>query len=387
MNLFSALIVSSIFLSLCACSSIKKEAAERVFTIDRKWARYTPIDLYLGASLNHRMQPLLFGEYVIQGNSIDGIRAYRKNTGAPVWQRHFSGGVEIGAALSGSNLLFGAGDGFFYSLDAYTGTTRWSFPIKSEGLGEPTVQGDVVYFVAGNGTTYAVNINSGEQIWFYSRVASRPMTIRGSSQPTIVGQSLILGFSDGNLVALNKDTGSMMWERPLGSDERFSDIDAKPVLFKGQLYISAYDGKLYSLDPQTGKVNWSVDHGGFTAPEIHENKIYVSSSTGEVLCLELSTGKKLWSYKVSGQGVATAPVYYRGLILFGEWRGNMVALDALSGEVVDSYSTGVGITSAPTIDIDTATLYVMTADANLFVFGLNWKKQWERWEWQRSPYL
>lgn len=378
--------LSALLLSISACSSFKKEAAERVFTIDRKWARYTPKDIYLGSSLNHRMQPVLFGEYVIQGNSIDGIRAYKKTTGAPIWQRHFNGGVEIGAAISGSNLLFGAGDGFFYSLDAYTGRTRWSFPIKSEGLGEPTVQGDIVYFVAGNGTTYAVNINSGEQVWFYSRVASRPMTIRGSSQPTVVGNALILGFSDGNLVALNKETGSLMWERPLGSDERFSDIDAKPVLFEGQLYVSAYDGKLYSLDPQTGKVNWSVDHGGFTAPEINSNKIYVSSSLGEVLCLDLKSGKQIWSYRVP-TGAATAPVYYRGLILFGEWQGKMVALDALSGELVDSYATGVGVTSTPTIDIDTGTLYVMTADANLFVFGLNWKKQSEKWEWQKSPYL
>ena len=371
---------------LTACSSLKMESSARIFQIDRKWARYTPQENYLGPRLNHRMSPLLFGEYVIQGNSIDGIRAYKKNTGTSVWKRHFKGGVEVGAAISGSHLLFGANDGFFYGLDAYTGKTRWKFPMKSEGLGAPTVSQGVVYFTTGNNTVYAVSIESGEQLWFYSRVSSRSMTVRGASQPTVVKDTLYIGHSDGTIVALNKKTGSIKWERPLGSTERFADIDARPIYFKNRLYVSAYDGKFYSLNPSTGDIFWSTDDGGFNAPEINEGRIYISTSTGSVVCLELSSGKRLWSYKVS-QSVATAPVYYRGLILFGEWQGQLIALDALTGKKVDSYATGRGVSSTPVLDLKSETIYVMTVDANLFAFALKWKKQWERWEWQKSPYL
>lgn len=368
------------------CSSLKKQTAERSFDFQRKWARHTIDGLYLGPRLNHKMAPLIFGEYIIQGNAVDGIRAYKKDSGAPVWSRFFDGGVEAGAALSGTTLLFGANDGFFYALDAYTGRTKWSFPIKSEGLGVPTVDGSTVYFVAGNNIVYAVNIESGEQLWFYSQMESASMTVRGVSQPTVVGDSVIVGFSDGSLYSLVKTTGTIQWERKLGGDDRFKDVDAKPLLHGGNIYVPAYDGQLYALDAVKGTTVWSTSDGGFTTPVIQGDTLYTSTSNGLVQALALSSGKKLWSYKVP-QGVSGAPVYYRGLIIFGEWQGGLVALDSQTGAEVARYQTGRGVTSVPVIDAEGQRVFVMSADANLFAFELAWRKQSERWEWEKSPYF
>lgn len=368
------------------CSSIRKQTSERNFKFHRKWARHTIDGVYLGPRLNHKMAPVLFGEYIIQGNAVDGIRAYKRDSGALVWSRHFDGGVEAGAALSGTTLLFGANDGFFYALDAYTGHTKWSFPIKSEGLGIPTVDGSTVYFLAGNNIVYAVNIDSGEQLWFYSQMESASMTVRGVSQPTVYGNSVIVGFSDGSLYSLVKSTGTIQWERKLGGDDRFKDVDAKPLLHEGRIYVPAYDGQLYALDAARGTTVWSTPEGGFVTPTVNGDTLYTSNSTGEVLALELSSGKKRWTYKVP-EGVSGAPVYYRGLIIFGEWEGGLVALDALTGEMVDRYQTGRGVTSSPVIDSEGERMYVMSADANLFAFELSWRKKSERWEWEKSPYF
>lgn len=385
MSFMKSLFFLSLIILLACCSSLKKNTSARFFEIDKKWARYTPAQIYLGPRKNHRMSSILFGDYIIQGNAIDGISAYKKSTGALVWTRRFDGGVEVGAALSGSNILFGANDGFFYALDAYNGKTRWSFPIKSEGLGVPTVSQGVVYFVAGNNTTYAISINSGEQLWFYSRVISKSMTVRGSAQPTVVGDSVYIGYSDGALVSLNKKTGSLKWERSLARNARFADIDAQAVFHKGRLYVTAYDGQLFSVNPDNGNIFWSTEDGGFTTPEIFEDRIFTSTSTGEVVALELSSGKRLWTYSLKNS-VATAPVYYRGLLIFGEWQGQLVALDAMNGKKVTTYSTGRGVTSTPAIDAEAKLMYVITADANLFALALNWKKQSEKWEWEKSPY-
>ena len=129
----SLLALSSGFLLLGAgCANLKAPRRAKEFVLERSWARNTVQKEYLGARINHVMEPVLFASLVIQGNEIDGLVAYNKTTGQKIWERSLSGGVTAGAKVDKGVLYFGAGDGFFYALDAETGQTKWSFPIKSK---------------------------------------------------------------------------------------------------------------------------------------------------------------------------------------------------------------------------------------------------------------
>jgi outer membrane protein assembly factor BamB len=90
------------------------------------------------------MPALILGEMVIQGNGIDGIKAYHKKSGRLKWSKKISGGVEVGADQKGGTIFFGANDGFFYAVDVNTGKTKWTFPLRSEGIGRPRVSDNVV---------------------------------------------------------------------------------------------------------------------------------------------------------------------------------------------------------------------------------------------------
>ena len=363
-----------------SCSLINADYQDNQFLFIRRWVRHTPTKDYVGYRISHVMEPVIAGNLVIAGNEFDGIRAYNKLTGQDKWKRYINGGVTASARLYDGTVYFGAGDGYFYALDARTGRTQWRFPIRSEGIGAPLVTPDTVYFLTGTNSAYAVDRKTGNQIWVYPRQDSASITVRGASEPTLIGDKLYAGFSDGFLVALDKARGTMVWEKQLNSAIRFRDVDAKPVLDNGRLYVSSYDGQLFCLDEKTGHTIWTDDQGGFTPVTIVGNRIYYSTSTRMVQALDKVSGKVLWSLNFKDT-VATQPVYYRGLVLFGEWDGPLVAVNARTGKTVAQFITGIGVTAMPTIDPKTSMVYLNTRDANLFALKMSLRSPMKDWPW------
>jgi len=369
-------------LTFLGCSLPKIKSSGRQFHFERAWARKTTqIDPLAYAKIN-QMAPLFFGELVIQGNSVDGLTAYEKSSGHVRWRKDIKGGVEGGAAIGKDTIFFGANDGFFYAVDAYTGRNRWTFPIRAEGLGRPLFVDGVVYFLAGNNMFYALSAGSGEQVWTYSRQDGANLTVRGASEPSASGDRILVGFSDGYLVALNKGTGGVVWERRLGTNPKFKDVDSKPLVRGDRIYVASYDGLFYALALKDGSIRWAGEEGGFQTAHLHEDKLFLGTSDGRVVSLDARSGKKVWELKLKSS-VASSPVYYRGLVLFGEWSGDLVAVDALSGQVVDRYSTGRGVISPVSVDFDAARAYVLGRDADLYAFRLSWQLPSVRWEWEK----
>lgn len=369
--------------SMIGCSHFGRERRQNEFHFQKSWARHTVLGEYLGARINHVMAPVLYEDLVIQGNEKDGIVAYKQKSGRRVWSREIQGGVTASAKEMGGVLYVGAGDGFFYALDAKTGATRWSFPIKSEGIGAPFVTADVVYFLTGNNGAYALRAQTGETIWFYSRVDGANITVRGASEPTVAGEYVYMGFSDGYVVALRKDKGTLVWEQKISEGLRFKDVDAKPVLDGENLYVSSYDGSLYCLKASTGSVVWTHEDGGFTPVTIDGAIVYFSTSTGKVLALEKTSGKIVWSRDLAAT-MAGQPILYRGLVIFGEWGGALRALDMRTGADVTQFVTGRGVTAMPVVNKETGYLYLMTIDANLFALKLNLQDRIGEWPWQQQ---
>lgn len=367
------------------CASFKSINAKKHFVFEKSWVRHTVSgDYYLGARINHVAEPILFSDLIIQGNELDGIVAYNKTTGQIKWKHYITGGVPSSARLFNGYLFFGGGDGFFYSINATTGATKWSFPLRAEGIGTPLVTEDVVYFLAGNNSAYALKTLTGEQVWFYSRPDPADITVRGASEPTLKGKYLYLGFSDGALVAIDKEKGSLLWEKQLAQSVRFHDVDSKPIIDGDRIYVSSYDGQLYCLNLSNGQTIWVNDEGGFTPVTVSDNSpniIFYSSSTRKVLALEKTSGKVIWATDLK-KTIAGSPTLYRGLVLIGEWSGSLRALDQLTGESVAFFETGRGVTAKPIVDESTQSVFVMTADANLFALKLDFKTKHTRLPWE-----
>ncbi len=195
-----------------------------------------------------------------------------------------------------------------------------------------------------------------------------PETVETRSQPTIAGGAIYVGGGDGTLYALDLDTGCTRWTYQAASSVRSGvvvspwdagDSEARPLVFFGDSL-----GYAYALDAVTGAEVWArrVEGHGFAlltgTPALHGDTLFVPVSSGE-------------------EGSAAIPTYE-----CCTFRGSLIALDAMTGETrwqtfmvgephVNGATeigtptlgpSGVAIWSAPLVDAARETVYVATGD-------------------------
>lgn len=378
--LFVVGLLSSMLLSGCSTfdSLASRTSEKREFQVREVWVRQGPEKDNLAFRKISRMTPLIAGDLVIEANALDGMVAYNQESGYQAWRLNIQHGVEAGAAIVNDRLFFGASDGSFYSVNAKTGKVLWTFPTRSENISDPlldTATG-IVYFLSGANVVYALEADSGRQVWMYSRQDNSNFSIRGGSKPALKDGALFVGFSDGALVSLNAKTGNLQWELPLNKNKKFRDIDSAPIVDGEQVYISGYDDKLYCINALKGDVQWKIDGGGYYPVTISGDKIYYSTTSGEVWALQKGNGQKIWSYKLS-EGIATQVRVYKGLAVFGESQGELKFLDANTGKQVAAFDPGRGIMSTPLVDDKTNHIYFISGEANVYAMEAKWSyPQW-----------
>lgn len=373
------LLLPLLLLGLAGCSTIESHLNDwnssatggRQFEVKTAWVRSTLAEQNLGFRKVNRMTPLLVGDLVIQGNGLDGISAYDRDSGHFKWRTSITNGVEASATRIRDRIFFGGSDGSFYSASASTGEVQWSFPTKAENLSEPLLNDGVVYFLAGNNVLYALDAATGRQVWLYSRQDTSQISVRGGSQPLFNNGVLYVGFSDGSLVALNAATGNVQWELQLNRNKRFRDVDAHPVLVDGQIFVGGYDDKLYCISAAKGEILWRVDGGTDSAVTIQGDRLYYSTSAGEVWALSKSNGTKLWAYKLK-EGIPTQVRMFKGVLVFGESQGSLRFLDANTGAVLGSFEPGRGILATPQVDESHNRVYFVSGEANLYAIDAGW---------------
>lgn len=364
-------------LVLSGCSSfdslMSRTAEKREFHVREVWVRQGPEKDNLAFRKINRMTPLVLGDLLIEANALDGIVAYNRDSGYEIWRLKILNGVEAGATVINDRLFFGASDGQFYSVNAKTGKVLWSFPTRSENIAEPLLDSTngIVYFLSGANVVYALDAESGRQVWLYSRQDTSSFSIRGGSKPALKDGNLFVGFSDGALVSLNAKTGNLQWELPLNRNKKFRDIDSSPVIDGDQIYISGYDDKLYAINAQKGDIQWRIDGGGYYPVTVAGDKLFYATTSGEVWALQKGNGQKLWSYKLK-EGIATQVKVYKGLAVFGESQGSLQFLDANTGKSVSSFDPGRGIMSTPLVDDRNNQVYFISGEANVYAMEAKW---------------
>lgn len=373
---------------LAGCSSLREaNNRNREFKIESSWTRQTTQSPYIGFRRMNRMTPIVTDQMVIQANAIDGIIAYRRGDGTELWRRKLVNGVEGGAQLVGDRLYFGASDGEFYALSVMDGRTIWTAPVRAETLAPPTIENGVVYFESGADVVYALDASTGKQIWLYNRQVTGNLSIRASTRPVVAGENLLVGFSDGFLVALRKRDGGLVWERKLGKSLRFRDVDATPVVDGSDIFVASFDAALYSLNAESGEVNWSLDDGAYVPVTLgtgrFSDRLFYSTATGKILAVEKKTGRVFSTLKIN-KGIPTQATLFKGFIVYGESEGGLVVADPENGQTVGRFDPGYGVVSRPAVIGSTGEAYFLSNGANLYALKMGYQRGTDLMPWQTA---
>lgn len=181
-------------------------------------------------------------------------------------------------------------------LDANTGRELWSAPVdrvftekRGNGpRGTPTVRGNHLYVMSGNGTVACVQVADGKVVW------RKEMTELGGNVPKwgytesvlVDGKHVLCtpGGSDGTITALDKDTGKVVWRSTGFTDEaQYASMVVAQINGKRQ-YVQLTMKNVVGLAPEDGKVLWKSAWPGRTAvvptPIVRDNLVYVTSGYG-----------------------------------------------------------------------------------------------------------
>ncbi len=288
------------------------------------------------------------------------------------WAFGYPGGTSAFGqpTLVGGRIFVGTDTGFVYSLDADSGCVYWSFqsiagvrnamtlgPIHTRGAAHRYA----VFFGDLKANTYAVDAETGEQIWtrhvednFATRVTAAPALYQGR---LYVPVSAWEGFSArvvdypcctavGSVSALDANTGKVIWktytiaERPRPTHKNSKGVqqwapagvpvwntptvDAK----RRAVYVGTGDASTYpapstsdailALDMGTGKIRWSQ--------QIHRNDAFLVGCSGSTVtenCPKVQGPD--WDVPMSPMLKKLADG--RTVIVFGTKPGDILALD------------------------------------------------------------
>lgn len=140
------------------------------------------------------------------------------------------------------------------------------------------------------------------------------------------------------------------WTLDLGAQ-----VTSTPLLAHGLLYVTAWDGVLYAVNPRNGKVKWRFETGSRqgiknSAAVTADGRVVVNAGVGDVFCLDARRGRLLWQTNVGNRDedyVWGAPTVAKGRVFVGiagdndnpASVGRLVALDLDTGAPLWEYTT------------------------------------------------
>jgi outer membrane protein assembly factor BamB len=208
---------------------------------------------------------------LIQKDGKQWLTALNAQTGRPAWQTELApeyknqqgDGPRATPTIAGDLVIALSGQGVLAAVGFSDGKAVWSRNVVTEVGGKvadygmassPLVVGDLVIVTVGapQATVAAYRFKSGELIW---KVGSEDPA--GYSSPALLdvgGKRQVVVFTGGSIVGLVPETGALLWRHAFETD--YDCNIATPLAVDGQIFVSAgenHGSVLLQLKPEGDK--------------------------------------------------------------------------------------------------------------------------------------
>ena len=324
------LIITLLALSLSGCATVsdwfaddeeieirRLKPIEAAFEPEIKW------DIDVGDGVEDyfsRLAPAVAYGKVFAASRDGIVVAIDQETGKKIWEQDFanyenysfkkamlwysnravSAKISGGLSVAYQSVYFGTEDGYVYALEESTGELKWKVGVKGEVISAPAVDAGVVLVNTTSGHLIALNPENGEQKWVTESDVP-PLTLRGVSAPAADSGGALIGTPSGKLKVSILETGMVAWETQIASPsgatelERIVDIDVKPLVFGGNVFVVSYNGTLSAVELRTGQVIWTREYGSYRNISIDGNRLFVVDNSSNIFAIDRRSGVELWS--------------------------------------------------------------------------------------------
>lgn len=185
---------------------------------------------------------------------------------------------------------------FIVAFDVATGKEAWATAHgkafrndQGDGpRGTPSVDGDRVYALGGNGDLTALDARTGKLVWtknVLQEFGGSNITWGISESPLVLGNKILVnaGGSDASIVALNKSDGSVIWK---SQSDKAGYSSAIPLSLNGLTQVVFFTSRrAVGLDANDGRLLWEYRKpangtANAATPIARGNRVFISSDYG-----------------------------------------------------------------------------------------------------------
>ena len=315
----------------------------------------------------------------------DGVvHAFDANTGAHLWTYKIPVPSKIESSAFGGGVSYSDGRAYadngvgeVVALDAASGKEIWKTKPGGPLRGAPTLAFNAVYVMSQDNQIYALNAADGSLLW--NQAASQGQTgIFGVAAPAAGQGTVIGGYSSGELAAYRYENGRELWLDALARTSistevgALTDVDADPIIDNGRVYALGQGGRMAAYELVTGQRVWELNLAGISTPAVAGEWIFTLTDDAQLLAIARNTGKVRWLTQLQAWKNVTKKtdkIFWTGPVLAGNrlWvassRGEIMAVDVMSGTPSEFRKLGHPISLAPVVA--TSTLYVLDDDGSI----------------------
>jgi outer membrane protein assembly factor BamB len=338
------------------------------------------IDAGRGSSLTARLasEPVVADGRVYTIDTLGTVRAFDARTGGKFWESQTPSDRGNEASLYGGGIAYDNGYiyatnglGYVAALDVRTGGISWRVRPGGPLRGAPTVANGAIYVMSQDNQIYSLKESDGSTNW--SQAASLEIAgVFGSASPAVGQGTVVAGFSSGELNAYRYENGRMVWQDALQrtsirtSVSSLSDIDADPVIDRGQVIAIGQGGRMVALELTTGQRLWELNIAGISTPWVAGDWIFVITDDAKLLCVYRQNGHIRWINQLpqfehpkakKGEIDYSGPVLAGGRLIVAGSNGVIVNVDPTTGSFQSQSNVGAGVSLMPVVANSTLYIY------------------------------
>jgi outer membrane protein assembly factor BamB len=204
------------------------------------------------------------------------------------------------------------------AFDVATGKEAWATPHGSafrndrgDGpRGTPTIDGDKLYALGGNGDLSCLDAKTGRVVWTQNvlqKFGGSNITWGISESPLVINEKVLVnaGGPGASIVALNKKDGSLIWKSQSDHAGYSSAITVEAGGITQVVFFTS--SRVVGLDLRDGRLLWDYPRAAnnvanAATPIVRGNRVFISSDYGN--------GGGLVEIKANDKGLTAQEIYF-----------------------------------------------------------------------------
>lgn len=201
-------------------------------------------------------------------------------------------------------------------------------PIEGKVLTDLISDGDTIFLPYDTENLQAFDPQAGAPAWTFETEQNYGVW----AAPLLHEGVLYFTSMDQHLYAVNAETGEQLWKADLEGAAAMT-----PTLYNDRLYVGSFVGKVFvfSLEGEKLAEDYKTENWIWGAPVVQDDIVYVADLGNYVYALNANDLTEIWKQKVNGQrGIRPSPLVTEEYVIVASRDGSLEWLNRETGELI-----------------------------------------------------